>query len=305
MAPSGLADVVKEVIAALLEGDWTRYSDDTGTHFYYVFRERDHEVEVQSGECFNRLFILGAREDGAFEDWYIRSALAEEPTDRLKAFRERVIAARVDPRFMDAIIAASRRADSQDEIANVLDEWIPRIGTNNVDGLSALLEALRVDRVRQKQIFIKDSDRPAIRQALEMRFLKELAERFPKVVRRASEFDWLSFSDQQVREACRCYLYGFFRAAVLVSASALEERLKRATGIQFVERYELLIDRAFGSSGVCGADPARTLALKELFKVRNQIAHNGMEASQEDAMRTLDLVRDTFEHLAVERGGLA
>ena len=35
---------------------------------------------------------------------------------------------------------------------------------------------------------------------------KELAERYPKGVKRASDFDWLSFSDLQVWEASRCYL---------------------------------------------------------------------------------------------------
>jgi hypothetical protein len=212
------------------------------------------------------------------------------------------VAAGIDPAFFDAVIAASRSANSQDQIRQVLGEWVSRFVTNDLDGLNALLEALRIDRIRERQIFLSDSDRPAIHEALEMRFLKELSERFPKVVKRATEFDWLSFSDPQVREASRCYLYGFFRAAVLVSASALEDRLKTLTGTDILERYDVLVDRAYGIAGASGSDPARALALKELFKLRNRIAHSGMEATQEDAARALDLVRDTFENLASESG---
>lgn len=300
--PSGLPGIVKEIATALVDGDWTRYADDSGEHFYYIIRERDHQVEVDNHRVFNNLYVLGASEAGAFEEWYIRAALAEEPTDRLAKFRKRIEAAGIAPKFLDAVIAASRTADSPDAIRKVLDEWMPRFVTKDLDALNALLEALRVDRVRQRQIFLSDSDRPVIREALEMRFLKELVERFPKVVKRASEFDWLSFSDPQVREASRCYLYGFFRAAVLVSASALEDRLKTITGIEILERYDVLVDSAFGVAGVCGSDPARALALKELFKLRNRIAHSGVEATQEDAARALDLVRETFESLASQAG---
>jgi len=180
----------------------------------------------------------------------------------------------------------------------VLDEWMPRFMTGNLDALNALLEALRIDRIRQRQIFLSDSDRPSIREALEMRFLVELAERFPKVVKRASEFDWLSFSDPRVREASRCYLYGFFRAAVLVSVSALEDRLQTLTGIQRLEDYDALVESAFGVAGACGPDRAKALALKELFKFRNRIAHSGSEVTQEEAAHALDLVRETFESLA-------
>lgn len=79
--------------------------------------------------------------------------------------------------------------------------------------------------------------------------LKKLAERYPKVVKRASDFDWLSFSDLQVWEASRCYLYGFFRAAVLVAASALEDRLKTVACVTEFNSYDNLTDSAFGVAG--------------------------------------------------------
>jgi hypothetical protein len=87
-SPGGLPGVVKEIVGALLAGDWTRYADDTGEHFYYIIRERDHGLEAENRREFNNLFIGGLSEAGAFGDWYIRAALAEEPGDRLAKFRK-------------------------------------------------------------------------------------------------------------------------------------------------------------------------------------------------------------------------
>jgi hypothetical protein len=299
-SPDRLPGVIKEIASALLDGDWIRYSDNSGERFYYVIRERDHAAETDL-DTFDNLYVLGKPEAGAFEEWYIRAALAEEPADRLAKFRRRIVAAGINPQFFDAVMAASRSATSPDDIGRVVDHWMPHFFTNGrADGLVALVEALRVDRVRQRQVFVSEADRPAIREALEFRFLKELVERYPKVVKRAANFDWLSFSDPQVREASRCYLYGFFRAAVLVATSGLENRLKTVCSVETLETYDKLVDCAFGPAGACGSDPTRSDALKEVFELRNRVAHEGIEPSVEQAAHVLDVVRETFDTLAEE-----
>jgi hypothetical protein len=68
--------------------------------------------------------------------------------------------------------------------------------------------------------------------ALEGRFSKELTERFPKVVTRPSSFDWLALPIRQFEKHHVCYLYGFFRAAVLVAATAVEARLKSVGAVE-------------------------------------------------------------------------
>lgn len=137
----------------------------------------------------------------------------------------------------------------------VLQDWMPRfVSQGDDDPLIAVLEAVRIERFRQRHIFISESDRPGLRSALEARSLKELTERFPKVVKRATEFDWLSFSDPQLREASRCYLYGFFRSAVVVAASALEARLKVVASVESFETYDVLVSMVFGEAGVFGKD---------------------------------------------------
>ena len=123
-------------------------------------------------------------------------------------------------------------------------------------------------------------------------------ERFPKVVKRAAGFDWLPFSDPQLREAIRCYLYGFFRAAILVAVAALESRLKKIAVVERLENYERLVDFVFGDAGVCGKDAVRVSALKDLFRLRNKVAHEGAEPKREEAEGALVLVRSTIETLA-------
>lgn len=78
----------------------------------------------------------------------------------------------------------------------------------------------------------------------------------PKAVKRATTFEWLSFNDPQLREASRCYLYGFMRAAVLIAVAALEVRIRSVVVADTRTTYDDLADLAFGSAGVCGLDPA-------------------------------------------------
>ena len=290
--PSDLPEIAKEIVLALLDGDWARYSDDSGKHFYYIIGERDHGIEVNDLHAFNNMLVFRKYEPDAFENWYIQAALAEEPPDRLARARKRVVEAGVDPAFFDAVIEAT-------DLRPILEELMPQFVRNdNWDALITVLEAVRIERTRQRHIFVSQSDRPGLREALEARFLKELMERFPKVVKRAAGFDWLPFSDPQLREAIRCYLYGFFRAAILVAVAALESRLKKIAVVERLENYEWLVDFVFGDAGVCGKDAVRVSALKDLFRLRNKVAHEGAEPKREEAEGALVLVRSTIETLA-------
>jgi hypothetical protein len=299
-SPSDLPGVIKEIVAALLESDWTRYNDDSGERFYYIIRERDHGHEVDSARAFSHIRTFVRTEPDVFEEWYVRAALAEEPPDRLRQARKRVQAAGFDPAVFDALLQAVNDANTPEEFVALIDRWMPHIeGLDRLHALTAVLQALRIERVRKRELFVSEAERPELRGALEARFLRELAERFPKVVKRASSFDWLSFSDPQVREASRCYLYGFFRSAVLVAAAALEARLKDVAAVgDDRPRYEVLVGMAFGKHGVCGSDPARVEALTDVFNVRNRVAHSGGEPTTEEAERVLIAVRDTFDLLA-------
>ena len=73
-------------------------------------------------------------------------------------------------------------------------------------------EAWEVDVVRQKLC------------------LSEVATLYQKIVHKWEQLDRLTFSDPQLEEASRAYLYGCYRAAVVLSASALEKHLKHIEG---------------------------------------------------------------------------
>ena len=293
--PSDLCDVVKEITAALLEGDWSRYKE--GKRYYYIIRERDHGAEIERGRVFGDMLSFHPEVE-TFWDWYIRAALAEEPPDRLAAARKAVVQVGVSPQAFDEGIADCVAA-SVEELEAAVDPWMKRFLKNKqFDAFIAFMQALRIERVRHGHLFISEKDRPELRQALEARFLKELAERYPKAVRRATTFEWLSFSDPQLREASRCYVYGFFRAAVLIAVAAVESRLRSVCVADRWTTYSNLAALAFGPAGVSGTDETRATALKDLFDLRHEIAHLGAEPSAEDAEKALLLVRSTLEKLA-------
>ena len=288
--PPDLPAVIKEIVTALLAGDWTRYSDDSGSHFYYIIREQDHGIEVNDGRVFSNMLVFDKYEPDAFENWYVRAVLADEPPDRLAKARKRFVAAEGDPAFFDAAIEAVKT----DRAGAILKEQLDSKQLGLDDALFAICEAVIIERTRQQHIFVSESNRPGLRRALEALFLRELTERFPKVVNRAAVFeDWISFRDPQLREAYRCYLYGFWSAAFLVAVAALEGRLKKCAGGERGNTYEKLVDLAFGDAGVCGKDAVCASALKELFKHRNKVAHEGVEPTREETADALNLVRGT------------
>jgi hypothetical protein len=292
--PTDLCDVVKEITAALLQGDWNRYKQ--GKRYCYIIRERDHGAEIERGQVFSETLSFHPEIEPCW-DWYIRAALAEEPPDRLAAARKAVVQVGVDPKAFNEGIAACV-ASPVDDLQDAVDPWMKRFLQNDqFDAFIAFLQALRIERVRQGQLFVSEKDRPELRQALEARFLKELAERYPKAVKRATTFEWLSFSDPQLREASRCYVYGFFRAAVLIAVAAVETRLRSVCVADRSTSYRNLADLAFGPAGVSGTDETRAAALKDLFELRHRIAHLGAEPSPGEAEQALLLVRGTLEKL--------
>jgi hypothetical protein len=298
----GLQLAVREVVAALLAADWARFSGDDG-RFYYVIRESDRLALAADGRDWNGVTVQQARAQTDFEDWYVRAVLADPPSDHFEKARKAMKKAGLDSKLIDAVIAAANAADSEQELGRVVSEWLPQLVTQDEAGvghLLAFLEAVRIEGTKSGHLFLSDAERQELGGAFELRFLRELAERFPKVVKRASDFDeWLSFYSPQLREALRCYLYGFFSAAILVAAAALDVRLNAVAHINGIVPYPVLVAAVFGIAGVLGHDPVLAAALEELFRYRNDVAHHGSEASAEKAIEVLTLVRATLDRIAL------
>jgi len=298
---SSLHVAVREIVEALLAGDWTRFSDGAGQRFYYVVRESDRLRMEADGVEWDTVTFQPSRVQSDFEDWFVRAVLAEPLSDPFGKARKALKRAGFDFTVVDEVIAAATAASSAEELRNVVTDWFPRMqtaGTGDPRHLLAFLEAVRIKGVQTGQFFLSDAERRTLTAAFEMRFLKELAERLPKVVERATDFDdWLSYYSPHLREAVRCYLYGFFSACILVAVAALDVRLNTVAHTNGVVPYKVLVAAVFGVAGVLGNDPALVSALETLFEYRNEVAHGGVEANREKALDVLILVRVTIDRL--------
>lgn len=56
--------------------------------------------------------------------------------------------------------------------------------------------------------------------------LKQLTNKYSKIVDRWEQLQHLPFDDPQLEEVSRTFLYGFYRASVMLCASAVETQLK-------------------------------------------------------------------------------
>lgn len=297
---SPLQVAVKEIVEALLAGDWTRFSTDVEQRFYYVVRESDRLQMEADGVDWNTISFQAGRVQSDFEDWYVRAVLAEPPSDYFRKARKALKRAGLDSKVIQEVISAANAAHSAQELRNVVTDWLPRLTGDEADlrHLLAFLEAVRIKGVETGQFFLSDAERQTLKAAFELRFLKELAERFPKVVDRATDFDdWLSYYSPHLREAVRCYLYGFFSASILVAVAALDVRFNTIAHMEGVVPYKVLVAGVFGVAGVLGHDPALAAALETLFEYRNEVAHGGVEARRDKAIEVLLLVRATLDRI--------
>ena len=102
-------------------------------------------------------------------------------------------------------------------------------------------------------------------------------------------------------EATRCYLHGFYRAAVVIAAAALEKWLKRASGEKHFAQYDDLV-RACFANGTLGHDTALKEAAESVFKRRTGVVHYDEQPSHDAAAEVIDLARRIIEHIATLRG---
>ena len=66
------------------------------------------------------------------------------------------------------MIDASRSASSPAAFCRVVEEWTPRfMNADGFEAVFAMLDAVRIERVRQGHIFLSEADLPALRGALE------------------------------------------------------------------------------------------------------------------------------------------
>jgi hypothetical protein len=209
----------------------------------------------------------------------------------------------VDPGILQDVSRALEADTATAALESGMQGWLRRlVADDTMEALTAVAAFVCIARTKSGDLATNAARRAELRRALQGNFLKEFTDLFSKVVGRAATFDCLSYSDSQIREASRCYLYGFFRAAVLTACAAVEGRLKSLAPVKLGKSYYArLVDASFGAFGAAGHDAVRVAALGRMFALRNDIAHRGNEPTAEEATGALDLARGTLESLENRR----
>ena len=188
-------------------------------------------------------------------------------------------------------------------------------GTESHKALSNLIEACILDIVLDWAT--EEEQRAELATAVPKLYLRELSELFPRVVQRASSLKVLEFADPQLNEASRCYLYGFFRGAIVLGASALESSLRGAvspSGIEWAEQacgpnrgyFNLLVDAAesegvFGPRTRPGEEPPLASDARTIFEERTKVVHKNFVPTRELAEALLMKARQVIGYIRERR----
>ena len=108
--------------------------------------------------------------------------------------------------------------------SDALAQW-PNFGeilAKSGNAAMLLFDALMLVRIRRGEVLLDPGERSAIDSDRQRLFLQELGRIYPKLLDRSARLASLTFRDEQLAEASRCYLYGFWRATVVLSATALD-----------------------------------------------------------------------------------
>jgi hypothetical protein len=216
----------------------------------------------------------------------VRSQVAGEHPNYLQHAKRRLEKAGVRAEAIDRFLTGERNGP------DLLKGW--RADDEGLETLSHFLEAWQVFSSRGRVPVLGDDDAAEVEIARGKMYLQEICRKYGKMVERGTELEALSFEDPQLEEASRCYLYGFYRAAIVLSASAVESRLKVITGQVWLDNYPELFKGA-ASRGALNPESA-DWAL-HVFRQRNKIAHDAWKPQYDDAKEILGIARKIVREL--------
>jgi hypothetical protein len=281
-AGPALPVVVKEITEKLLTDDWYRMSTQDGARRYYVVgAAEESDLDGDADFCCFQFPI--PTNPGPLSQWAVRSQLADnKPADILIGARKNLEAAGVRPAAIDRFLAGD----------NDLSDWgfhrdVP--ADERITVLLNFLQAARLSLSDARSLKLSRDEEAEAKVAREKICLDQLATRYSKIVDRWEQFERLPFDDPQLEEASKTFLYGFYRAAVVLCASAVETQLKRlipsaptqATAFQLIALAEKakLFEGDLGSYG------------RDLFSYRNRVTHDNAEPEYDKAKEVLAVAR--------------
>lgn len=281
--------ILQKIVDGLLVEDWFRLVDEAASLSYFVIG-RDAFISDLGGEANFNLTEwppLGFGLSSSLADWYVRALAAEKQPDFFNRAKNSLEAAGISASEVEMIIRGGRDLDSL-----VFHESIPP--DERIEILGDFLEALRIIRYQQGSEDLNSVHEEIVEVARLKKYLNETCKKYMEIVDRSRELDPLTFHDPQIEEASRCFLYGFNRAAIVLSASTLETHLKRATSKETFEGYQDLADRAFWA-GKLTKELAESA--KFVFRKRNAVVHDAAKPNHDDAQGVLVAARDVINHL--------
>lgn len=299
--PLRLTIVLRELAETLIKDDWARWSTGDDTSFYYIVGMKAHQRD-QDGDHHLSLSIGNGRPVSVVGEHQVHAQVASLKGGEhyVRQARARLEAAGIEPVLIDRFLERFEAGD----VETAFEGWHVNVpGTDRLDALINFMQALAIRRGAAIETFGTDAERKReLDLALEKVYLEQLARLFEGVVRRAGGLDTLAVSDAQLNEASRCYLYGFFRATVLLSAGAVEKCLKEALCLgerDHVEYKPLVADAVsmgkLGTPTRIGVEPVLADYARDIFAQRNLVAHRGQEPPSHAAAELLVKAREVVE----------
>jgi hypothetical protein len=277
------ATFLKEIANRLCNDDWERWSTSGGEFVYYVIGAEARQIHSDRAVDFDPLFPLPSDTDQQSK-WFARAQIAAKQPDYLLAARTRLRELGISDVTVEAMLELR-----VEELKGLRLAERPEL----LDALSALLRAAVLARGLAADSLDSDELRRVARDRKKI-YLREVAKKYADIIRRVGELEALKFSNPQLEEASRCYLYGFHRAAVVLAAAAVETHLKRITGKDWFAQYAELTEAAFWAGKLDGAH--RDAATK-LFTERRKVVHHAHHPTANEAADALALARDVVAGL--------
>lgn len=285
-----LPDVVWDIVQRLVNDDWARLSSEDGTDTYYVLGAEAWLNETENTHTYDVEFR--ARKQPSELGKYLMQSQVAAPVSGDEHVRRAGLRLQATGVDLDKVLVflRSRTADSVEPLAE------QPLSDDMIFALADYLEAVLAARVVKGELPLDADLQEQASLAREKLYLHEMAQRYKKAVKRSATLDHLDFADPRLEEASRAYLYGFYRAAIVLAAASLESHLKRVLRVAEVKSYKSLTEDAW-KAGFLGQDRALVKAAEAVFVQRNSVVHKEGTPRKDDAERTLDLARSAVAHL--------
>jgi len=276
--------VFKEITERLLHDDWLRVSTEDGKRKYYIVGCDDQAADLAGEADFSHSEFPIPTKHGPLSEWATRSQLADDSRPNyLNQARKSLERAGVPTAAIDRFLTGE---------TDDLSDWTfdPALSFAERAGLcSNFFQAVRLSFSNARSVELDSDEVEEANMAREKICLAEVTNKYSKIVDRWEQLERLSFDDPLLMEASKTFLYGFYRASVVLCASAVETQLKR------------LIPAASDRNGVSdlikAAETAKLIEpdlashARDLFTFRNRVAHDSRDPPYDKAKEVLGVAR--------------